>query len=78
MTPVKNEETFIGELIASIKGQSIPLLLWVIVDDGSTDRTPEILDVETSAIDWIEVIRLPPGEQGRGGAGNRARVPLPG
>ena len=38
-----NLERFIGEAIASIRTQSRPVQEIVIVDDGSTDRTPEII-----------------------------------
>lgn len=33
--------------------------LWVIVDDGSTDATPEILAEYTSKHDWIRVVPKP-------------------
>ena len=66
VTPARNEASFIPDLIASVKNQSIKPILWVIVDDGSTDKTPEILDAKTTEIGWMEVIHLPPGERKRG------------
>jgi glycosyltransferase involved in cell wall biosynthesis len=34
-------------------------LRWVIVDDGSTDRTAEIVEQYTSRFPWIELVRRP-------------------
>jgi glycosyltransferase involved in cell wall biosynthesis len=66
VTPVKNEGAFIPNLISSIKKQSIKPILWVIVDDGSTDETPQIIDTEAARTGWIEVVRLPLGTRKRG------------
>ena len=66
VTPVKNEETFIRDLIISMKTQSLRPVLWVIVDDGSTDKTPELIDTEAGETDWVKTIRLPLGERKRG------------
>lgn len=41
--PVYNRERFVGEAIESAVGQEFGDFELVIVDDGSTDRTPEIL-----------------------------------
>ena len=38
-----NLERFIGEAVATIQAQSRPVQEIIIVDDGSTDRTPEIV-----------------------------------
>jgi glycosyltransferase involved in cell wall biosynthesis len=66
ITPVKNEEAFISALISSIKKQSMKPVLWVIVDDGSTDETMYITDKEAAKTGWIDVIHLPPGTRKRG------------
>src|SRR5262245_41975665 len=43
ITPVHNEEKFIGRMIESIASQTVLPGHWIIVDDGSTDSTPEIV-----------------------------------
>ncbi|TGC11565.1 glycosyltransferase [Methanolobus halotolerans] len=58
VTPCKNEEESLPKLAESIVGQEITPLLWVIVNDGSTDRTPEILRDLGSRYPWIQTITL--------------------
>ncbi len=60
VTPAKNEAALIGETIASVVNQTIRPAQWVIVSDGSTDRTDEI--VQAAALDhpWIRLLPLPP------------------
>ncbi|MCK4736138.1 MAG: glycosyltransferase, partial [Methanophagales archaeon] len=43
VTPCRNEEKNIPNLVQSITAQTIRPALWVIVDDGSTDKTGEII-----------------------------------
>jgi glycosyltransferase involved in cell wall biosynthesis len=40
---VYNEEQYVGEAIDSILGQTFQDFEFVIVDDGSVDRTPAVL-----------------------------------
>ncbi|WP_048150990.1 glycosyltransferase family 2 protein [Thermococcus sp. AM4] len=53
VTPAKNEEKTLPLLAKSIVNQSIRPKLWVIVDDNSTDKTPEIVDRLASEYEWI-------------------------
>ena len=43
----------------SVVGQSEPPALWVIVDDGSTDDSREIIRDYMSRHDWIELVEVP-------------------
>jgi poly-beta-1,6-N-acetyl-D-glucosamine synthase len=56
ITPVRNEEAHIERIADAVARQSRPPDLWIIVDDGSTDRTPEILERLTKEIDFLHVI----------------------
>lgn len=59
ISPVRNEAKNIEATITSMVGQSIKPLAWVIVDDGSNDKTPEIICRCVTGIHWITVITLP-------------------
>lgn len=45
--PTRNGARYLQESLGSCLGQTYPNLELVVVDDGSTDRTPEILDACT-------------------------------
>lgn len=68
ITPARNEEAFLELTIRSVVSQSIRPKRWVIVSDGSTDRTDEIASRYAAEHDWIEFVRMPPRE-GRDFAG---------
>ena len=56
ITPIRDEEKFIEATIASVQGQTVQPAEWVIVDDGSTDRTGEIIDRYAAQLPWIRVV----------------------
>jgi len=60
VTPAKNEETNLPEVSKSVIRQKLKPELWIIVDDGSTDGTPHILEDLQVSCSWIQSIRLPP------------------
>ena len=43
--------------LESVMAQSIPPALWVVVDDGSTDETPAILESYQSRMPYLKVVR---------------------
>lgn len=59
VTPARNEEEFIGQTIESVVRQTVRPLKWVIVSDGSTDRTDDIVRKHAAEHPWIELVRLP-------------------
>ncbi|MCD6399472.1 glycosyltransferase family 2 protein [candidate division WOR-3 bacterium] len=63
VTSVKNEEANLSNLIRSIVDQTLKPILWVIIDDGSTDNTPEIIKKAQENYSWIHSIRMNRGER---------------
>ena len=59
VTPARNEARFIESTIQSVVAQTSRPLRWVIVSDGSTDGTDEIVGRYADAHDWIELLRMP-------------------
>ena len=57
ITPARDEEKHIEGTIRSVIGQSIVPTEWVIVDDGSRDRTYEIIEGYASQFSWITPVR---------------------
>jgi len=60
VTPAQNEEAFIAKTIESVVRQTHRPAKWVIVSDGSTDRTEEIVERYVADNPWIELLRMPP------------------
>jgi glycosyltransferase involved in cell wall biosynthesis len=59
ITPSRNEEKFIQKTLDSMVAQTVLPVRWVIVDDGSTDRTGDIAEEYARRFPWIEVVRRP-------------------
>jgi len=59
ITPARNEAAFIEQIIKSVIQQTILPLKWVIVSDGSTDDTDEIVKKYRADHEWIELVRMP-------------------
>jgi len=59
VTPARNEEAFIESTIRSVVAQTIRPTKWIIVSDGSTDGTDEIVKRYTHDHPWIEFLRMP-------------------
>ena len=54
VTPTKNEEENLPKLISSVLKQNIIPCIWVIVDDGSTDKSSQIIKNAVHDYDWIK------------------------
>jgi glycosyltransferase involved in cell wall biosynthesis len=59
ITPAHNEERFIKKTLDSMVAQTLLPERWIIVDDGSADRTAQIVESYSSRYRWIEVLRRP-------------------
>ncbi|MBD3241084.1 MAG: glycosyltransferase [Chitinivibrionales bacterium] len=57
ITPVRNEEHYIGMTISSMAAQTCRPDKWVIVDDGSTDRTVGIVSEQMPHLPYLHLIR---------------------
>jgi len=59
ITPARNEGRFIAKALESVIAQTLLPERWVIVDDGSTDKTVEVVERYTARYPWIELVRRP-------------------
>lgn len=59
ITPARNEADLIEQTIRSVISQTILPRKWVIVSDGSTDGTDEIVGRYLAVHPWIELVRMP-------------------
>jgi biofilm PGA synthesis N-glycosyltransferase PgaC len=59
VTPARNEEEHIRRTLESMVRQTARPLRWVVVSDGSTDATDEIVASYQDAHPWIRLVHLP-------------------
>ena len=59
ISPCRNEARYMRRTLDSVLSQTRPPDLWVIVDDGSTDDTPQILADYAARHDCIRVVKRP-------------------
>jgi biofilm PGA synthesis N-glycosyltransferase PgaC len=57
ISPCRDEAVFMRQTLDTVIAQSIRPTKWVIVDDGSTDATPAILEEYAARHDWIAIVR---------------------
>lgn len=62
ITAAKNEEAFIENTIRAVLRQSILPLKWIIVSDGSTDCTDEIVRQYETDYDFIQLLKVTSNE----------------
>jgi len=58
VTAVRNEEPYLEKTIKSVVAQTIKPIKWTIVNDGSTDRTGEIISWYSSRHNFIKLINI--------------------
>jgi len=59
ITAACNEEKFIEQTIKSVIAQTRLPLKWIIVSNGSTDRTEDIVEKYSDKYHWIELVKKP-------------------
>ncbi len=59
ITPARNEGENIGRTLESMVTQTCRPLAWVIVSDGSTDHTEDVVSAYLREHNWIQLIRRP-------------------
>ncbi|HTD67337.1 MAG TPA: glycosyltransferase family 2 protein [Candidatus Limnocylindria bacterium] len=59
ITPARNEADLIEATIRSVIAQTVRPLRWIIVSDGSTDGTDDIVKRYAAEHPWIELLRMP-------------------
>ena len=59
ITPARNEAAFIELTLKSVTSQSVKPQKWVIVSDGSTDETDQIVQRYQLKYPWIDLVQLP-------------------
>lgn len=59
ITPARNEEANIEKALSSVVSQTLLPKKWVIVSDGSTDGTDDIVKNYLRVYSWIELVRRP-------------------
>ena len=68
ITPSRNEAHLIEGTLRSVVGQTTLPMRWIIVNDGSTDATAEIVGSYAAQHSWIELVNRP-ARKGRHFAG---------
>jgi biofilm PGA synthesis N-glycosyltransferase PgaC len=56
ITPARDEQAQIEKTILAVSGQTIRPAQWIVVNDGSSDKTGEILDRAAQTYPWITVV----------------------
>jgi len=56
ISPCRNEAKFMRQTLDTVIAQTVRPALWVIVDDGSTDATPQILADYAAQHAWIRIV----------------------
>jgi cellulose synthase/poly-beta-1,6-N-acetylglucosamine synthase-like glycosyltransferase len=57
VSPCRDEARTLQRTIACMEAQTRPPARWIVVDDGSTDTTPQILADAQKRIQWLRVVK---------------------
>jgi poly-beta-1,6-N-acetyl-D-glucosamine synthase len=59
ISPVRNEEEHLPKTIDAIVGQTLRPWKWVMVNDGSTDNTRQLMEAAAKQHSWIRTVHRP-------------------
>ena len=57
ISPCRDEAKYMRRTLDSVAAQTLPPALWVVIDDGSTDATPAILEEYARKLPYLRVVR---------------------
>jgi poly-beta-1,6-N-acetyl-D-glucosamine synthase len=57
ISPCRDEAQYLRRTLDSVAAQSVAPALWVVVDDGSTDDTPTILEAYARRLPYLRLVR---------------------
>jgi biofilm PGA synthesis N-glycosyltransferase PgaC len=77
ISPVRNEAAHIELVVRAVAAQEVPPARWIVIDDGSTDDTLEILRRLEPDIGFLTVLEAPPAAAPDGGPDRLARAAAP-
>src|ERR1700710_2031075 len=66
ITPARDEAAHLETTIRAMAAQSRTPDLWLIVDDGSSDQTPHILERFAAELPFLKTLRAPRHAESRG------------
>jgi poly-beta-1,6-N-acetyl-D-glucosamine synthase len=69
ISPCRDEGQYLRRTLDSVAAQSVQPAYWVVVDDGSTDETPTILQEYARRLPYLHVVRRPDRGRRRVGPG---------
>jgi biofilm PGA synthesis N-glycosyltransferase PgaC len=58
ISPVRNEEDYIQRTYESVVAQTVRPVQWIIVNDGSTDKTEAMVQAYAAEHAWIKLVTL--------------------
>jgi poly-beta-1,6-N-acetyl-D-glucosamine synthase len=59
ISPCRDEANYMRRTLDTVAAQTVKPALWVVVDDGSTDGTPQILQAYASRLPYLRIVTRP-------------------